>query len=229
MRDLIVFDLPFCSKKVVVSSDCSASIGGEENDVVKVDPFLVGKFGTRVAVFEVLCVGAEPYALVSGISAEKHAERIIEGIKSEAKGLKIFGSTEKNFPTKTTFFSVFCIGFADELRVGRSNPGDYVVAVGTPSVGYEVVENENDLPDVKTVRKLLEIANDLIPTGSGGVKKEIEVLESETSLEFEMLNENFPYEKSCGPSSVVLATVPESRIEECRKLGKPVQVLGRLV
>ncbi len=227
MRDILV--LPFCAKKIVIYSDCAASIGESKEDIIKADPFLVGKYTARVALFEVLCVGAEPFAIINNISTTKGVERIIEGIESEADNVHIFGSTESNFPSKVTFLSVFCIGFANELRIGRSRSGDLVIAIGVPSVGYEVVKNEKLLPDLKTVKSLLNMGvHDIIPTGSRGVAYEIDVLEAETGLEFVKTNESFPYDKSCGPSSVLVVTLSEKLLDRVKQIGKPISILGRL-
>ncbi len=226
MRDIVILESP--AKKIVISSDCSASIGMSSDDVVRADPYIVGKYTARVAILEVVCVGAEPFAIVSGVSAETGVERIIDGIRSEAAGMKVFGSTETNFPSRVTFLNVFCLGFADELRIGRSESGDLVVAIGFPSVGYEVLKNEELLPNVETARRLLEFVHDIIPTGSRGVEHEIKVLEAETGLRFVKTDEDFPYSKSCGPSSVLVATLPESALDAIKRIGKPFRVLGRM-
>ena len=228
-RDVLILDTPFCNRKLVISSDSLASIGNMPEDKVKVDPYLVGKYSARVVLFEVLSVGAEPYAIINNLSiGTKNSERIIEGIKDEAQ-IPVFGSTEDNFPTKQTFLSIFCLGFADELRVGRSVEDDLVVAIGIPCVGVEVIENEQKLPDMQTINKLLQLdVHDIVPTGSKGVVHEIKVLESETGLRFEKTNKSFPYEKSCGPSSVLLVTLSKSSLRNLEILNKPISVLGRL-
>ncbi len=225
-RDLLVIDLS--GKKLVISSDSCASIGNQPRDVVKVDPYIVGKFSARVVLFEVMCVGAEPIAIVNNVSIDtKSARRLIEGIKDEAE-IEVFGSTEDNFPTDLTFLSIFCIGIAEELRIGKTEKGDLVVAVGYPCVGEEVIKNEERLPDKNTVRYLLNSnIHDIIPTGSKGIMHEIRVLEEETNLKFKMYNEDFPYEKSCGPSSVVLFTVEENELKNI-KINKPLTILGRM-
>ncbi len=47
-------------------------------------------------------MGAELFAVVS-FSAETGVERIIKGIRSEAMGMKVFGSAETNFPSRVVF------------------------------------------------------------------------------------------------------------------------------
>ncbi len=225
-RDLLIIDLP--RKKLVISSDSCASIGNRPRDIIKVDPYIVGRFSARVVLFEVMCVGAKPIAIVNNVSIDtSSAKRLIEGIKDEAE-VEVFGSTEDNFPTDFTFLSIFCLGLADDLRIGKSRKGDLVIAVGYPCVGEEVIKNEHNIPDKNTVRYLLNAdIHDIIPTGSKGVLHEIRVLEAETNLKFKMYNENFPYEKSCGPSTVIVFTVEEDKLQNI-KINKPLTILGRM-
>ena len=53
-------------------------------------------------------------------------------------------NTEDNFETVQTGAGLIEIGFEnkDELRLGRTNPGDFVVTIGIPKVGDEVIAAE---------------------------------------------------------------------------------------
>jgi len=62
-------------------------------------------------------LGAELFAVVS-FSAETGVERMIKGLRSEAMGMKVLGARRRAFLAELRF-NILCLGFADELRIGR--------------------------------------------------------------------------------------------------------------
>ena len=227
-RDVLVLETD--CYKIVISADSVASIGNMPRDEVKVDPFLVGKLSARVVLFEVLAVGADPVAIVNNIGLNYNdSKQIIEGIKHEAGEIPVFGSTEDNFPSDRTFLSIFCIGLTESLKIGQSKPDDLVIAIGKPYVGYEIVENQEELPDLNVIKKLKEMGvHDIFPTGSRGVIHEIKMLEKESGLKFKIMDDSFPLMKSCGPSSVLLITAPERLLSQIKELKVPCSIIGVL-
>jgi selenophosphate synthetase-related protein len=117
-RDLVVIyenDVAY-----VISCDSLGAIGNKENDVLKVDEEIVGKTTVKVALSEVLCVGAKPLVISDTLSVEMDptGQKILRGIKCELEenGLSdvVFtGSTEENFPTSITGIGITVIAKAN--------------------------------------------------------------------------------------------------------------------
>ena len=70
------------------------------------------------------------------------------------------------------------IGFAneEELRLGKTRPGDLLVAVGKPKVGDEVIpaEAKSEIADLKNVTWLSQkrFVHDINPVGTFGIAYE---------------------------------------------------------
>lgn len=137
---------------IVVGSTSSGAVGPKAKDKVKVDGHVLGKFLARVALMDVTATGAFPLLLsvTLGVEKEPTGNNIIEGIRREARSIGLdpnqvlMENTEDNFETVQTGAGLTVIGFAneEELRLGKTNPGDLIVAIGRPKVGGEVIAAE---------------------------------------------------------------------------------------
>lgn len=148
-----------------MSCDSCGGIGPKPLDRVKVNGYTVGRFTARVALMEVLSVGAEPVCLANTLTVEPKptGTQIIRGICDEVRhaGLDarivMMYSTEKNTSVRQTGLGVTVVGAATSksLKVGRCTSGDAVIAVGLPHVGNEVVraEKKRRIADPRDVRK----------------------------------------------------------------------------
>ncbi len=227
MRDLTVIEDG--EKIFVVSCDSAGGIGNKEQDRLKVDPYIVGKYTARVALMEVLSVGAEPIVLVNTLCVEMNptGKRILEGIQEEARNVNVItGSTEENMVTVQTGIGITVIGECDVLRECKIRRGDFIVAVGIPKVGAEVLESE-DIADVRDVEVLskLEYVHDICPVGSKGIREEVRNMGSVRILE-----SGLDLDKSCGPSTVVLVAIPEENLEDLRNaVRKPVTAVAEVI
>ena len=243
-RDILLFEFDN-SQVMVIACEAAGGIGPKPLDKVKVDGYILGRFSARVALMEILSVGATPFCLVDTLSVEMNptGKEIIKGVISSAvevgldPELGVTGGTENNFQVEQTGIGVTLIGFVrkDLLRIGTSQLSDVIVAVGLPCVGIEVLEGDKEgrIADLDDLLKLLEFdfVHEIISVGSEGIVHEIEVLAKSSNLEYKVDNHSsIDLEKSAGPASVVLFTLPESKLNEVKKkIKKPLRILGQLV
>ena len=247
VRDVKI--IPLSNEQLlVIGCDSAGGIGPKPLDKVKVSGYIIGKFTARVALMEVLSVGAQPIVVIDTLSVEMQPTGIdiIKGIKMEAEDarldpdLVLTGSYEKNVPTEQTGLGIVVIGITakKDLKIGTSKPGDVVVAIGEPKVGVEVVEITQsgkerevlaDLKDVKTLLSL-DFIHEILPVGSRGIAKEIETLTKPHNLAFSVeKGVKIDLEKSAGPSTVVLVTLSREKVEKLKLLfQKPVTIIGKL-
>jgi hypothetical protein len=242
-RDVLIFQFAN-GEAMVVGCDSAGGIGPKSLDKIRVDGYTLGKFTARVALMEVLSTGAKPICVVDTLSVEPEplGVEILNGIKDEAKKagldpkLAVTGSSEKNFAVEQTGVGVTVIGISEKgsLRLGVSQPGDIVVAVGTPCVGNEVVpaEKMGKTADVADVLKLrgMEFIHEVIPAGSEGIAHEINILAASSKLKFKLANQlSINVKKSAGPATVVLASLSSSKVAELEvAISKPVNIVGQL-
>ncbi|MCL6559065.1 MAG: alpha-ribazole kinase [Firmicutes bacterium] len=211
---------------LAVACDSSGAIGEKEKDVVKVPPYVVGRFILRVPLMEILAVGATPVAVTATICSEPSptGEGIITGIKDELKtvdlNLPITISTEKNMPTCQTGLGVTVIGTVaqQDLRQNMTRPGDRIYCIGLPKVGNEVGLENPEIADSRLVKQLLKhpLIHDIIPVDSRGIKGEAESLASYLKLSVEWAdNLTVDIKKSAGPSTCVIVTCPKELDISC--------------
>lgn len=229
---------------LVVSCDSSGAVGPKAGDLIKVNGEVLGKFIVRTALMEVLAVGAKPLCVACGLGVEPEpsGNSILDGVRMEMRkaGLDpksdLVVSTEKNFQTSQTGIGVTAVGIVhrNKLLIGKSKKGDIAVCIGLPSVGLEVLENEckGAIADLDDLLRLLSLdfVHGIIPVGSMGILKEVEVLAMESKLHV-VLCEDPPVDlkKSAGPSTVLIATVRKKHFEKLRALfRKPTYIIATL-
>jgi hypothetical protein len=244
VRDLLLYQLDH-RRVMVVSCDTAGAIGPKSLDRVRVDGRTVGRFTARVALMEALSVGARPLCIVNTMSVEpkRLGEEIRKGVRAEIRDARlnsktrILQSTEKNFPVRQTGVGVTVIGFASSqsLKIGRSLPGDEVVAVGLPLLGREVLRGERDgkIADARDVRRLVKMrfVHGVIPVGSRGIRCEAVNLAKESGLHFKLSsNLNIDVKRSAGPATSVLCACPPSKSSKVgHLLSKPSVIVGKLM
>ena len=120
-RDISVFEIN-SNSVLVVGCDSAGGIGPKPLDKVKVSGYTLGKFTTRVALMEVLSVGAKPFCLTNalGVEPDPTGLEIVKGIKSEvstlALPLEIIGSMEKTVKVQQTGIGVTVVGLAPKNK-----------------------------------------------------------------------------------------------------------------
>lgn len=239
-RDLSVFEINDDSV-MVVGCDSAGGIGPKPLDKVKVSGYTLGRFTARVALMEVLAVGATPICLTNtlGVEPDPTGFEILEGIKSEIQlagldsSLVVIGSMEKTVAVEQTGIGITVVGLApkNNLKIGLSKPDDLLVAVGRPSVKDEVLpaEERGEIADLEDLLKLMSCSfvHDVIPVGSQGIIHEVNVLAEDSGLRAKLELPEVETKKSAGPATTVVVTVSKNALSKLSGLtNKPIQVIG---
>jgi selenophosphate synthetase-related protein len=230
---------------IVAGSTSSGAVGPKIMDKVKVDGRVLGKFLARVALMDVIATGAFPLLLsvTLGVEKEPTGNEILEGIRREARSLGLdpnqvlMENTEDNFETVQTGAGLTVVGFAneDELRIGKTSPGDIIVAVGKPKVGDEVIlaEAKGEIADLKNVTQLSQkkYVHDIAAVGTFGIADEARMMAFGVGRQLKLVEvQGLDLNKSAGPATVVLATVDRERLEDLMSLiSKPINVVGEIL
>ena len=230
---------------IVVGSTSSGAVGPKIMDKVKVEGRVLGKFLARVALMDVIATGAFPLLLsvTLGVEKEPTGNEILEGIRRETRSLGLdpnqvlMENTEDNFETVQTGAGLTVVGFAneDELRLGKTSPGDLIVAVGKPKVGDEVIlaEVKGEIADLKNVTQLSQkkYVHDIAPVGTFGIADEARMMAFGVGRQLKLVEvQGLDLNKSAGPATVVLATVDKERLEDLMSLiSKPINVVGEIL
>lgn len=225
---------------LVAACDSCSAVGAKELDCVKVPAEVVGRFTTRVALLEVITVGASPQLLTAAIGNEPEptGAQILQGVRQELAAfglndLSIGISTEKNFPTRETNLGITVMGWCqNSLRVATTRPGDFLYCLGLPKVGSEIQgPDDPEIVNNTQLRTLLEIntIHDIIPIGSKGIIGEARLLA--TIIDEDLLLEpalTIDISKSAGPSTCLIFTTAEP-IEDSFFHTIPCTCLGRII
>ncbi len=242
--DVSILKIP-TGHAVVAGSTSSGAVGPKERDSVKVDGHVLGKFLARVALMDVIATGAFPLLLsvTLGVEKEPTGSDIIEGIKREARNIGLdpnqvlMENTEDNFQTVQTGAGLTVVGLAneDELRIGKTLPGDLVVAIGRPKVGDEVITAEvrGEIADLKNVAQLTgrKYVHDIAPVGGFGIASEARMMAYGVGRQLKLFDvDGLDLNKTAGPATVVLATIDRERLEDLRALiPKPLNAVGEIL
>ena len=230
---------------IVAGSTSSGAIGPKEMDKVRVDGRVLGKFLARVALMDVSATGAFPLLLsvTLGVEKEPTGNAIIEGIRGEARSIGldpnqvIMENTEDNFETLQTGVGLTVVGFAneEELRIGKTCPGDLIVAIGKPKVGDEVIgaEVRGEIADLKNVTQLSQrkYVHDIWPVGGFGIANESKMMAYGVGRQLKICEvQGLDLNKSAGPATVVLVTIDRDSLEDLMSLiSKPINVVGEIL
>lgn len=242
--DVSVLKMP-TGHAIVAGSTSSGAVGPKELDQVKVDGRVLGKFLARVALMDVTATGAFPLLLsvTLGVEKEPTGNEIIEGIKREARTIGLdpnqvlMENTEDNFQTKQTGAGLTVVGLAneDELRLGKTMPGDLIVAIGRPKVGQEVIaaEARGEIADLRNVTQLTQrkYVHDIAPVGGFGIASEAKMMAYGVGRQLKMVEvQGLDLNKTAGPATVVLVTIDRERLDDLTALiPKPISVVGEIL
>ncbi len=230
---------------IVTGSTSSGAVGPKIMDKVKVDGGVLGKFLARVALMDVTATGAFPLLLsvTLGVEKEPTGNEIIQGISREARSIGLdpnqvlMENTEDNFETVQTGAGLTVVGFAneEELRLGKTIPGDLIVAIGKPKVGEEVIlsEAKGEIADLKNVIQLSQkkYVHDIAAVGTFGIADEARMMAYGVGRQLKLTEvQGLDFNKSAGPATVILATVDKERLEDLMSsISKPVNVIGEIL
>jgi hypothetical protein len=230
---------------IVIGSTSTGAVGPKEMDKVKVKGTILGKFLGRVALMDVTATGAFPLMLSVTLGVEKNptGNSILEGIRREARSIGLdpnqvlMENTEDNFETMQTGAGLTVVGFAneDELRIGKTCPGDLIVAIGKPKVGNEVISAEvrGEIADLKNVTQLSQkkYVHDISPVGGFGIASEARMMAYGVGRQIKLADVlDLDLNKSAGPATVILVTIDKEKLEDLTDLiPKPISVVGEII
>jgi hypothetical protein len=239
--DVAILKVP-TGHAIVVGSTSSGAVGPKALDKVKVEGQTLGRFLARVALMDVAATGAYPILISATLGVEKEptGQKILDGVKREAAvlGLEadqvLLENTEENFETAQTGVGLTVVGFAneEELRIGKTVPGDILVAVGKPKVGDEVLSAEvrGEIADLKSVTWLSQkkYVHDIVPVGTFGIAYEARMMAYAVGRQLKLAEKaSLDLEKSAGPATVVLVTMNAAKYEDMASVvGKPTAIVG---
>lgn len=207
---------------IVTACDSCGGIGLKQNDVVKVSPYITGRFTVRVVLMEVLSVNAIPKTISIAISNEPSptGDEIINGVLEELKAANLGSipmaiSTEKNIETSQTALGITVVGICEngKIRAAKSRSGDFIYCLGIPKVGNEINGlYDNEIVQLNYIKELIKLneINDIVPIGSKGILEEIEMLCKNVNCKFIYEPEGYvDIYKSAGPSTCLVFTCTE--------------------
>jgi selenophosphate synthetase-related protein len=214
-------------------------------DKVKVDGRVLGKFLARVSLMDVIATGAFPILLsvTLGVEKEPTGNEILEGIRREARTLGLepdqvlMENTEDNFETVQTGAGLTVIGYAneDELRLGKTSPGDLIVAIGRPKVGDEVLlaEAKGEIADLRNIVQLSQkkYVHDIAAVGTFGIADEARMIAYGVGRQLKLIEvKGLDLIKSAGPATVILVSIDKERLDDLTSvISKPVSVVGEIL
>ena len=242
--DVSILKIP-TGHAIVIGSTSTGAVGPKELDKVKVNGATLGKFLGRVALMDVTATGAFPLMLSVTLGVEKDptGNSILEGIRRETRSIGldpnqvIMENTEDNFETMQTGAGLTVVGFANEneLRLGKTCPGDLIVAIGKPKVGEEVISAEvkGEIADLKNVTQLSQkkYVHDISPVGGFGIASEARMMAYGVGRQLKLAEvQGLDLNKSAGPATVILVTIDKDKLEELTDLiPKPIKVVGEII
>lgn len=241
-RDLSIIQIND-TQSIIISCDAVGGIGLKTYDSIKLSPDLVAYYTARVALMEILSVGASLVTLVDTLSVEMEptGEQMIKGIRRILDELQLDqstlnGSTEDLVPTVQTGIGVTAIGISEtnQLKIACSQAGDAIYLLGIPKIGSEIsYPFDSDLCSLANFKVLVQspFIHEIIPIGSKGIAHEARVL-AELNDFHVTLNNSQPVvdiQKAGGPASCVIFTMPEQYAAEMQKnLSQQITKLGYL-
>jgi selenophosphate synthetase-related protein len=194
---------------------------------------------------DVTATGAFPLLLsvTLGVEKEPTGNQIMDGIKREARSIGldpnqvIMENTEDNFETVQTGAGLTVVGFAneDELRIGKTVPGDTIIAIGKPKVGDEVIlaEAKGEIADLKNIMQLSQkkYVHDIAAVGTLGIADEARMMAYGVGRQLKLAElQGVDLNKSAGPATVILATVDKENLEELSSMiSKPISIIGEIL
>ena len=242
--DVSILKMP-TGHAIVAGSTSSGAVGPKEFDKVKVDGQVLGKFLARVALMDVITTGAFPLllSLTLGVEKQSTGATIAEGVSREARSIGLdpqqvlLENTEDNFQTVQTGAGLTVVGLANEneLRLGKTLPGDLIVAVGRPKVGEEVIaaEARGEIADLRNVAQLSQCryVHDISAVGGFGIASEAKMMAYGVGRQLKLWEKpGIDLSKSAGPATVILVTIDRERLDDLISLiSKPINVIGEIL
>ena len=235
-RDLTI--VPLESSTLVIACDSCGAVGSKDGDVLKLPPYYVGKFTSRVALTEGLCSGAKPITITNGVACEMHptGEELISGIRDELENagfsdIVLTGSTEDNFKTNMTALAVTVVGINEnnDLKFQKAQKGDKLILLGRPMVGSQVdLDNKGFYTQIKQLISLSDV-KEIVPVGSKGIKYEAEFLAKLSDSDIVLYKTDVDYNKSAGPATCLLVLCADTAVKTVLFICETATIIGEIL
>lgn len=220
---------------LVIACDSYGGVGNLPMDHVQVEPEVVGYYTALLCLKECASIQAEPICLVNLVSAsfEPTGKGILRGIRQalEEAGLPqlpVNGSSEENFAVQQTGGGMTLLAkLKGEFTPPKFMAGDLLYLLGEPSVGDEVIRNQQSLLTLETIKTMaqLDACIEIVPLGSGGFATEVKRYR-DMGLTVAITPETEKFNRSAGPATAAIAVMREPLTE--RESGIPIRWIGRI-
>ncbi|WP_458412648.1 ATPase [Schinkia sp. CFF1] len=227
MRDVLF--LPSNNgKELVIATDCSGGIGEKMSDLVFAPDRIVAYFSMRVAMMELLAVGATPKAVIlANFTGDQSWHDYISGINKvydelKIESLPVVGSSETNMSLLHSALGLTIIGEIQELlkRIKKTPANAEFAIIGEPFVGEDVLKEKERVAPLSLFRNCLELAGiyELVPIGSKGILYELELLLTENGINDFDISSELDLHASSGPSTCFLISYQKTIEERLEKM-----------
>ena len=230
---------------IVIACDTVASYGMKSNDTFYCTNILLAACCMRVTLMECLSLNATPTLSINlfGVEMNPTGMELLEGIKQELSkagypNLLMNGSTEENIVTSSTSVGITLLSEVknSELLFKKAVKGDYIVHIGQPYLGQEVVDNFNKMVSYRDIERLKSFGKDIkeiCPVGSKGALYEAKEIAEHNQLMFKLnsdiSSDNEILFKSAGPASTILVVASEHILEKIKNDFENSLILGSLL
>lgn len=233
-RDITIHKLNQ-DESLVILCDSYGGIGNLPMDQVQVSPETVGYYTALLCLKECASIGAKPLCLVNLVSAsfEPTGKGILAGIEKalEEAGihdLPINGSSEENFAALQTGGGMTLLAtLPGQFQAPKIQAGDEIYLLGEPSVGDQVIANQDRLLTLGLIRDFVQrdACIELVPLGSGGITTERERY-CASGLSVDWLDTADAFDRSAGPATAALM-VYRGSVKETED-AIPIRKIGRV-
>ncbi len=140
-------------------------------------------------------------------------------------------STETNMKTSMTALGIVVNAISDCPKTELPVVGDNVYMVGIPCVGNEVINNNDKILNIQTIKELISQnqIKQIIPAGSSGIKAELSAISkhmSDKNIKFDLIEKyKNIISKSAGPATSAVVFAP---FIDKSKINIPIQKIANI-
>ncbi|WP_230474314.1 ATPase [Calidifontibacillus erzurumensis] len=213
---------------MVIATDCSGGIGEKANDILFVADNVVAYFAMRVAMMELLSVGATPSAVIlSNFTGEKSWQAYMSGIQKvyEELGmnpLPLVGSTETNMMLQQSALGLTVLGtvLKNKKRIKKTPKNAAFAVIGVPLAGEKVLTEQALVAPLSLFKKCLDTPGvfEIVPVGSKGIFYEFQLMLTMNGFDRYNVDCSLPLNESSGPATCFLISYNRTFEQELQAL-----------
>ncbi|WLR53152.1 ATPase [Bacillus tianshenii] len=212
----------------MISADCCGGVGEKVADIVAASNEQTAYFTMRVALMELLAVGASLQSIaVQNLTSETAWQSYCNGIQqllSEVgiEHVPITGSSETNFQLKQSGLGLTLTGRVKprEKRVAITPKSALFAVIGKPLVGEAVLHEKGGVASLVTFYKLLQenLIYEAVPVGSKGIDYEVKQLCNANGFPEVLVHSELDLTAPAGPSTCYVISYAIEKEEEIKKI-----------